>query len=62
MILWMYPVVVRPILARINRTEVNKIQRTASASATGSSQSYPALNVLRHLLVIDLYISLLRPQ
>ena len=70
MVLWMYTAVVRPILTygsivwwqalkkKYNRTKLNRIQRTACAGATGALQSCPAdaLNVLLHLLPLDLHI------
>ncbi|XP_055858922.1 retrovirus-related Pol polyprotein from type-1 retrotransposable element R1 isoform X1 [Episyrphus balteatus] len=70
MILWTYTAVVRPILTygaivwwpalnkAYNINKLKKIQRTASVGTTGALRSCPteALNVLLHLLPIDLHI------
>jgi ribonuclease HI len=70
MIIWMYTAVVRPILTygattwwpaiekKQNISAMDKIQRTAMIGATGALRTCPtnALNVILHLMPIDLHI------
>ena len=67
---WSYTAIVRPILTyaalvwwpatekKYNKTKLNKIQRTACILTTGALSTSPteALNVLTHLLPLDLHI------